>query len=293
MLSDADPASEEVWNDGTAGGAGGGGISATWGETSWQAHDKVPGLNSPSVISAAKSVEGDDFCQDDTGLATSTCREGPDVSSDGSPNTGGMVFRIDGQWVPYGGTSSSTPIWAAILADINTSAGCAAGTSVGFVPPKLYSIASIPSEYAASFNDVTVGSNDNFGASDGLFPATTGYDMATGLGSPRVTGIGGANGLAYYLCTPGATTAPTISALSPAGSAVDGGGSVSITGTGFMTGSASDVAGISIGSYDVPSADISVTSDTSATISQCQPRRLWPATTPQPMAPVTTPSWSR
>ena len=33
-----------------------------------------------------------------------------------------------------------------------------------------------------------------------MFPATTGYDLATGLGSPQLTGPGGTTGLAYYLC---------------------------------------------------------------------------------------------
>lgn len=267
ITAPTDPATEEVWNDGSAGGASGGGISATWAETSWQEHDNVPGLNASSSISKAESIAGDSFCQDDAEYAHQTCREGPDVSADGSPNTGAMVFRVGAQWVPIGGTSSSTPLWAAMLADINSTARCGADNAVGFVPPKLYDIASDPAEYAASFNDITIGNNDNFGAADGTYPATTGFDMATGLGSPRITGPGGSHGLAYYLCSPPPAARPTVTDLSPVAAPVSGGGSLAVTGSGFEAAGKSTVTGVSIGGFDVPAADISVASNTVVKVS--------------------------
>ena len=63
-------------------------------------------------------------------------------------------------------------------------------------------MASDPAAYKASFNDITTGNNDIYGLDNGLvFPASTGYDLASGLGSPQLTGPGGKAGLAYYLCS--------------------------------------------------------------------------------------------
>ncbi|MGH2843752.1 MAG: putative Ig domain-containing protein, partial [Solirubrobacteraceae bacterium] len=39
-------------------------------------------------------------------------------------------------------------------------------------------------DYAADFDDITSGDNDVTGTNGGLYPATTGYDMASGLGTP-------------------------------------------------------------------------------------------------------------
>ena len=92
-----------------------------------------------------------------------------------------------GGWNTFGGTSSAAPMWAAMLADVNASPTCQANpptqNGVGFVSPLLYSVASNPTAYAASFNDITTGNNDPYGDSK-LFQATTGYDMASGLGTP-------------------------------------------------------------------------------------------------------------
>ena len=109
-----------------------------------------------------------------------------------------------------GGTSASTPLWAAYLALVNASSACR-GQDIGFANPALYQIAA--RSYAANFNDITAASpytalanNDTFDGTgtqpgepdvddpNNLFPITGGYDMATGLGSP----IGST--LAAYLC---------------------------------------------------------------------------------------------
>ena len=148
--------------------------------------------------------------------AATPCRLVPDVSAQADEFTGAItVYRsaFGGGWSTIGGTSSSTPIWAAMLALVNASATCAAHAAtrdgVGFVSPLLYAVASNPGDYAASFNDITTGNNDIYGLDDGqVFPATTGYDLASGLGSPRLTGPGGTAGLAYYLCSLGAASKP-------------------------------------------------------------------------------------
>ena len=73
-----------------------------------------------------------------------------------------------------------------MLADVNASATCkgnpATQNGVGFVNPLLYSVASNPTAFAASFNDIKAGNNDPYGDSN-LFQAAAGYDMASGLGT--------------------------------------------------------------------------------------------------------------
>ncbi len=257
-----DPPQQDVWNDGAAGGSGGGGISDIWPAPPWQTSSTVPGFDNASVVSTAESVVDDNFCADT--YTNSVCREVPDVSAQASPNTGGFPIVTDGQWSIWGGTSLSSPTWAAITADISSQSSCSGG--VGFISPKLYAIASVPAEYAASFDDITVGNNDNFGVGDGVYPATTGYDMASGIGTPKVTGAGGAKGLAYYLCATPAVAPPTIASLSsPALSsdAVSGGTArLTITGSNFESAGTSVVAAVSIGDVTLPAADYSVASDT-------------------------------
>jgi subtilase family serine protease len=252
-----DPPVEQTWNDGAEAGAGGGGISAVWPQPAWQADSTVAGMDAAKVIGAAEQISDGDFCQ--TAEVKTACRELPDVSANADEYTG-ITIEYDGGWTTIGGTSSSTPLWAAMLADTDSTASCQAHGGVGFASPALYAVASVPAEYKASFNDITTADNDEYGITDGLYPATKGYDMATGLGSPRVTGPGDSHGLAYYLCASPVTARPTVSSLSPdvvssaAGSGVGVAGApvtVTITGSHFETGGAPDVAGITVGSYQV------------------------------------------
>ena len=135
----------------------------------------------------------------------------------------------------------------------------------GFASPLLYDVASKPSEYKASFNDVTAGNNDIYGLDNGLvFPATTGYDLASGLGSPRLAGTGGSAGLAYYLCSLAARASrPVVSGISPASGSIAGGERIAITGRGFESGGSSNVATIEIGGAQLPPSRFSVKSATS------------------------------
>jgi hypothetical protein len=45
------------------------------------------------------------------------------------------------------------------------------------------------SSYAKSFNDITSGNNDDTHTNGGLFPAGTGFDMASGLGTPNLSDL--------------------------------------------------------------------------------------------------------
>jgi Pro-kumamolisin, activation domain/IPT/TIG domain/PASTA domain/Divergent InlB B-repeat domain len=268
------PASEHVWNDGAAWGAAGGGISQSWPMPAWQLDSKVPGVNNPGVVTAAKSFEAADlgdpgyaFCasESNAGPVEAGCREVPDVSANADEFTGGITIYIsafDG-WNTIGGTSSAAPMWAAMLAEVNASPTCqsnpATQNGVGFVNPLLYSVASSAPAYAASFNDITTGNNDPYGDSS-QFQATPGYDMASGLGTPQLTQPNGGAGLAFYLCSQApAVTRPTVTNLAPAvGFTSAAHTSVTITGTNFELNGTPNVAGVQVGSYQVPTADFNV-----------------------------------
>jgi DNA-binding beta-propeller fold protein YncE len=165
---------ETTWNEGimvppTGGciylcqdGAGTGGISMNWSKPSWQ---KGPGVK--SALSSGTP------CHAATGL----CREVPDVSASAA-TLNGYIYYESG-WTFSGGTSLSAPLWAALLAVIESSSATPVG--LGFLNPELYAAARSGS---GAFNDITVGNNDYVGTNFGSYPATPGYDMATGLGSP-------------------------------------------------------------------------------------------------------------
>jgi subtilase family serine protease len=81
-----------------------------------------------------------------------------------------------------GGTSLSTPQWAgfvALGAQINHG-------GLGSINPGLYKIGADPARYAADFYDITTGNNTADPTIPG-YPATTGWDPITGLGTPNVS----------------------------------------------------------------------------------------------------------
>ena len=169
------PPTETVWNrpaSGSAadGGAGGGGVSSAW---------QMPGyqLNAPSALHVLGPYSSGSPCSNPGGY----CREVPDVAADADPNTG-YVFYFSGSWQGVGGTSAASPVWAALLADADSSSACER-TAIGFANPALYQLAAV--NYGRYFNDVATGNNDFLNAHGGLYPAGSRYDMASGLGSPN------------------------------------------------------------------------------------------------------------
>ncbi|MGA8726163.1 MAG: S53 family peptidase [Acidimicrobiales bacterium] len=150
----------------TAWGSSGGGVSSDWFMPSWQ--------TGPGVVSSSSSGSP---CGNSGGL----CREVPDVSADAGTCYATFVL---GSWGCSAGTSASTPTWAALMVLIDASSRSCSTDPVGFVNRRLYALAKSNPE---DFNDITSGNN-------GYYAATSGYDMATGLGSPE-----GAN-LAQSLC---------------------------------------------------------------------------------------------
>ena len=105
------------------------------------------------------------------------------MSADADPSSGYIIYDTstsqDG-WTALGGTSGATPLWAAVLAVVASANGNTAG--YGALNPALYLLAQqSPGTY---LNDVTSGNNDYNATDGGQYPAMSGYDMATGLGTP-------------------------------------------------------------------------------------------------------------
>ncbi len=109
---------ETAWNDGSAGGATGGGYSAHFAKPSWQA-------------------------------GNSNARRGvPDVAGDADPQTGYNV-SVDGTAEVVGGTSAVAPLWAGLLA----LTGQQAKRKLGLVNPALYADAGVLNDITSGNNN--------------------------------------------------------------------------------------------------------------------------------------------
>jgi PKD repeat protein len=110
------------------------------------------------------------------GLPTGrTVRGVPDVAMDANTS---VIVEYHSSSALVRGTSVGTPIWAAIGAIADQSAGA----DLGLLNPSLYQIGA-GSRYADDFHDIVSGSNG--------YRARTGWDPVTGLGSPIVSQLVG------------------------------------------------------------------------------------------------------
>jgi subtilase family serine protease len=119
-----------------------------------------------------------------SGLGLSS-RTTPDVSYDAAIQGGVLVANSTVLGVPaffiVGGTSAGSPQWAGIIALANQ----LAGKPLGFLNPAIYKLAE-SSAYSKDFHDITIGNNQMLGTTPG-FAAGTGFDDASGWGTPNVT----------------------------------------------------------------------------------------------------------
>jgi subtilase family serine protease len=144
--------SETVWVD------GGGGISPdNFAIPSWQ----------------ATAAAGCSSC-------STTYRNGPDVSANANFTFYVCADQTTCTANEYGGTSFATPMWAGYLALANQQAVANGIPPLGFINPALYTLG-LSSSYNTDFHDVASGSNG--------YSATTGYDLASGWGSPNGSGL--------------------------------------------------------------------------------------------------------
>jgi hypothetical protein len=127
----------------------------------------------------------------------------PDVSINANPSTGYSVYSSSaGGWITVGGTSAGAPQWAALAAIVDQGLAL---KGVGAIGGNLIStLYTLPK---ANFHDVVSGSNG--------YDAHTGYDLVTGLGTPRANKIVAAIvGSAVAAPT---TTTSTVLLAAPAG----------------------------------------------------------------------------
>ena len=109
-----------------------------------------------------------------------TRRAIPDVSFVADPDTGVSVydsydFGINTPWATIGGTSLACPCWAGLVAIADQGRAASGLSSLGgadSILPHLYHL-----NGTANFHDITTGNNG--------FAAGPGYDLVTGIGSPK------------------------------------------------------------------------------------------------------------
>ena len=169
------------WSSETAWADGGGGISPDkYTIPSWQT------AAAASCSSCSKSY-----------------RNGPDVSANANFTFYVCADQTTCTANEYGGTSFAAPMWAGFLALINQQSIANGNKTLGFINPSLYTIGE-GSSYDTDFHDVTSGSNG--------YSATTGYDLATGWGSPN--GVSLINALAGSVATAGYSLSASPSSVS-------------------------------------------------------------------------------
>ncbi len=172
-------------------GAGGGGSSQYWGLPFYQ---RGPGI----INSYTTYGNGSTNCS----LASqgTPCREVPDISANADEYTPYAEYCTGSKATPYsycatipaalekvhgwfgiGGTSLSSPLWAGIAADRDAYQGHRTGN----FNPLVYWL--YDRDAGAYFHDITgIGQSTN---NNGLYPTTPGYDLATGIGTPKMAAL--------------------------------------------------------------------------------------------------------
>jgi subtilase family serine protease len=193
-------------NDGLGGlfwcafsGAGGGGYSQYWARPFYQ---HGPGVNNPAYPNASGRKNSSGIADCALARVGTPCREVPDVSALADGNTGYAEYctgnaslpnsicaqfdpfeNVPG-WFEIGGTSLSGPLWAGIAADRDSYLG----RRVGNINPWIYQL--LDTDPARYFTDITgIGPKQQRATTNGIFPTTPGYDMATGVGTPKMAAL--------------------------------------------------------------------------------------------------------
>lgn len=164
VRSDGSYLTESAWSNPLTRSGGGGGVSSSEPRPSWQ---QGPGVNQPAF--------------NPKGL-----RQTPDVAGPADPNSGLLVCQTNpGDSAPTcgggnGGTSAAAPFWAASLVLVQQYAAAHGAGALArcFAGPILYDLAA-KKQPVPPFHQVAFGNN-------GYYPATLGWNFATGLGTPDV-----------------------------------------------------------------------------------------------------------
>ncbi len=217
--------SETVWNGfGVGTGAGGGGLSSVWPMQDYQ--------TGPGVANSYSNGK----------------RQVPDVAANADPKSGYIIYSTDPQgclratgtaiptcFMATGGTSVAAPMWAAAATLTNQHLLTAGYPRLGFANPIIYRLFN---SNASLFHDITTGHNC-FDAScdsttDPHYPATVGYDLATGVGTFD----------AFAFSDAVLNSLPHITGTLPTTGPVTGGATVTFTGTNFQNGTTVSFGGL-------------------------------------------------
>jgi subtilase family serine protease len=163
-------------------GAGGGGTSEFWSEPFYQQgaiSDRTDGREVPDVsANADEFTPYAEYCTGNASTPYSTC----------------ATINNGGGWFGIGGTSLSSPLWGALIADRDAYQGY----RIGNINPTVYSVLRAgvagwffhdiapPTQAAkreAAREGVILATNN------GLFATRYGYDQATGAGTPKLAAI--------------------------------------------------------------------------------------------------------
>jgi subtilase family serine protease len=164
-------------------GAGGGGTSEYWSEPFYQQgaiSDRTDGREVPDV--SADADEFTPYAEYCTGNTTTT------------PYSTCATINGGGGWFGIGGTSLSSPLWGALIADRDAYQGY----RIGNINPLVYT--ALRSGTASRFfNDIAAPSSAakkaaakegvTLSTNNGLFATAKGYDQATGAGTPKFAAI--------------------------------------------------------------------------------------------------------
>ncbi|HEY1354451.1 MAG TPA: S53 family peptidase [Ktedonobacteraceae bacterium] len=172
--------SEVIWADASdtrrspAGAGGGGGVSSIFIQPAWQ--------TGSGVISGYSSGRP---CGAPSGQY---CRQVPDIAAAADPASGYAVYCTVAAagcaasgWLTAGGTSAAAPFWAGSSALINQYLQQQNLPGPGSASAALYRIFN-GQQAVPAFHDITTGDNLHY-------PASAGYDMASGLGSPDISNL--------------------------------------------------------------------------------------------------------
>ncbi|MDE1854601.1 MAG: hypothetical protein KGI38_12765, partial [Thaumarchaeota archaeon] len=161
------------------------GAEATWNE----AWIKAAGGGAPSLLFPSPTYQANDGSR-------YAARTTPDVSYNAAVDGGDLVYwtaclacepsTFTG-WFVVGGTSAGSPQWSAIFAIVNQVRAGEDKGPIGFANQAVYAIAESGS-YSTDFHDITVGNNILSGSTIG-FSAVTGYDLASGWGTPNAANL--------------------------------------------------------------------------------------------------------
>ena len=274
---------EQVWNDDSSSvsvsgvgvslsnylSAGGGGVSSLFTRPSWQTsvassstgfYRLLPDIS----LASSPSYPGYLYCSSDTSTGiTGSC-------SHGFRDSTSTYLTV------AGGTSFAAPIFAGLVAIINQYKG--ATTGQGLITPNLYALAANATTYASAFHDITSGGNEctvgvslcGSGNSNLYYTANTGYDMATGLGTPNFYNLMTAWSSASGTASGKSFTVAVLPTTLTVAAGATGTASVTVTPAGGYTGtvawSITPSTSLDYACYTLPTATITGTSATSVTL---------------------------